>query len=353
MSGGIVAVNEPGPEVQIVAGMGGRIIHRLQIDAYLNLFEILRAQGFLILGATFVDDPRVLQGLRPPDFRTMSMNNKGWLAWDARQRWREVAFAAGKSGHMPLMDLASRIASVHRYSQMRLYDLATAYSLQLRGHLHEGEAKEYQAFQDLNSFEVYKAIHALFWELAVLRDVVAEFIAAFCFSQTGITSLKGLLKVLNKNRPADPLADEILQATDQSSGGWIATFTSYRNFFTHVAPMEQAANVARTVQDMRKLAGGISIPQIYYALPKDIDDLTHRRRRGALFSSLEELGAASFRRHDRSTEPDALEYLHRCMDRFVELSLKLISRSPVAPKPIHIGPDDMIGEVRLTREAAE
>jgi hypothetical protein len=333
VAGGVVAVNEPGPSVQIVAGMGGRNLQELRISTYESLFEVLRTHGFLILGATFVEDPKVLQGLRPPDFRAMSLNNKGWLVWDARQRWREVAFAAGKSGHMPLMDLAARIASVHRYSQMRLYDLATAYSLQLRCRLHDREAKEYQAFQDLNSFEVYKAIHALFWEMAVLRDVLAEFIATFCFSQIGVTSLKGLRKALNKNRPIDPLADEILQAADHSSGGWIATFTSYRNFFTHVAPMEQAANVARTVQDMRTLAGGLSIPQIYYALPEDIEDLTRRRKQGILFSSLEELGAASFRRHDRSMEPDALEYLHRCMDQFVELSLKLVSRSPVAPKP--------------------
>ena len=99
------------------------------------------AQGFPILGATFVEDPKALQGLRPPDFCAMSLNNKRLAARDARQRWREVAFAAGKSGHMPLMDLTSRIASVYRYSQMRLYYLATAYSLQLRNHLHEGRPK--------------------------------------------------------------------------------------------------------------------------------------------------------------------------------------------------------------------
>jgi|HubBroStandDraft_6_1064221.scaffolds.fasta_scaffold1073398_2 hypothetical protein len=42
VSGGVVAVNEPGSDVQILAGMGGRNIHKLQIDTYASLFEVLR-----------------------------------------------------------------------------------------------------------------------------------------------------------------------------------------------------------------------------------------------------------------------------------------------------------------------
>jgi hypothetical protein len=347
IAGGIVAFNEPGNDVQIYVGMGGRNLCTLHIRTYASLFEVLREKGFPILGATFLMHPEEFQGLRPPEFRAMSPS-KGWLVWELTQKWRQIAFAAGKDGRMPLMDVASRIASGLRYSQMRLHDLVKAYSIQLCGHLHKSEAKEYQAFKDTNSFEVYKAIHALFWEIAVLRDTLAEFAAVFCLSQVGVKTMAGLRRSLGKNPPCDPLADEILRSTDQLSSGWLATFTSYRNFFTHVAPIEQAANISLAVQDMRDLSGGFSVPQIYYALPPDIEDLTRRRSKGIFFNSLEELSAASSRRHQRSSEPDALDYFHGCINQFAELALTLVARSPILPKPIHIGPGDIIGGIKVT-----
>jgi hypothetical protein len=347
LSGGVVAVNQPGPDVQVQAGMSGRIIYQTRINSYPSLFEALREKGFPVLGVTFFVAPEELQGIRSPEFHAFSPT-KSWLVSDVKQQWRQIAVAAGTHGHMPLMDVASRIASGLRYSQMRLDDLVKAYSVQLRGRLHGDEAKEYQAFKDTNSFEVYKAIHALFWEMAVLRDALAEFVAIFCFSRAKVRSLKGLLASLRNNPVSDPLADKILRATDQSSHGWLATFTNYRNFFTHVAPMEQAANIASAVQDMRYVSSDLSMPQIYYALPPDIEELSRKRAQGIIFNSLEELTLASFRRHERVSEPDALDYLHGCLNDFAELSLILVGRSPIAPKRIELGPEDIIGGVQVS-----
>jgi hypothetical protein len=347
IAGGIVALSEPGGNVRVNVGMDGRTLCTFRISDFANLYGVLQQNGFPVLGATFLMYPEEFQGLRPPEFRATSPS-KGWLVWDLTQKWRQIAFAAGKVGRMPLMDVASRIASGFRYSQMRLYDVLRAYSTQLRGRLHESEAEEYQAFRDTNSLEVYKAIHALFWELAVLRDALAEFAAVFCFSKVGVRTMSELRRSLGKNPPLDPLVDEIMLSTDQSSGGWLATFTLYRNFFTHVAPMEQAAGLSFTIQDMRGLPGGPSVPQIYYPLPPDIKDLTRKRSEGVFFNSLEDLSAAQSRRHQRTSEPDALDYLHGCLNQFAELALTLLARSPIAPKPIHIGSEDIIGEIKVT-----
>ncbi|HEX9121645.1 MAG TPA: hypothetical protein VF840_14000 [Terriglobales bacterium] len=346
IAGGVVATSKPGPDVQVNAGSGGRTISTLRLSSYPSLFEALRKQGFLIIGVTFVVAPEELEGLRLPEFRAAGPRG-GWLVWDVKQQWRQIAFAAGKTDSMLLMGVASRIASSLAYSQMRLYDLAAAYSAQLRSRLHVGEAKKYQAFKDTNSAEVYKAIHALFWELAVLRDALAEFSAAFCLSRPKVTSLKGLLKSLRNVPSTDPLAIEILQAADQSSSGWLGTFTSYRNFFTHVAPMEQAANIAFAIQDLRTLSSGITIPQIYFPLPQNVEELMRKRSAGTLFSSMKELIAASRRRHDRTCEPDALDYLHGCLNRFAELAGMLAARSPIAPKMIEIRAEDIIGGIHV------
>jgi hypothetical protein len=343
-TGGIVATNEPGPNVEVSAGLGGRSVCKLSIASFKGLFDELSELGFKILGTTFITSPEELQGLRVPEFRTMSPA-VGWPAYNARQSWRQIVFAAAKSGHMPLMGLASRISLGLRYGEIRLRDLVAAYSAQLRGRLHHTEPKDYEAFKDANSFEVYKSIHALFWELAVLRDTLAEFVA-FTFSLPKLRTMSGLRKALRNSCKKDSLADEILQATDPS-GGWIATFTDYRNFFTHISPMEEAANLAFALQDKIKIRRGQSIPQLYYPLPQNIGELTHERSAGFSVASLDALRAEARRRHDRATEPDAMEYLHGCLNRFADLASALISRSPIAPKAIVMTPEDIIGKVRV------
>lgn len=339
ISGGIVAVNEPGPNVEIEAGMSGSTLYRFQIKKYGDLFAALQKMCYPLIGCTFFVDPAELQGLRVPEFRATG-NSAGWHVWDAKQKWRQIAFAASRNEQMQLMDVASRIASGLRYSQMRLRDLAEAYSLQLRGRLHEDGIKDYQAFSDKNSFEVYKEIHALFWEMAVLRDTLAEFAALFCFSIAEVRSLSRLLKLLSKTSQTDPLAIEILRASDPASSGWLWTFTNYRNFFTHVAPLEQAANLAFAVQDMRKVEG-MSVPQIYYPLPRDIEQLIKERPKSTFFKSWREINESSTLLRDRASQPDALDYLHGCLNQLSELALVLLTRSPIAPTPIMFRPEDV------------
>jgi hypothetical protein len=103
---------------------------------------------------------------------------------------------------MRLMDVSSRVATGLEYSEMRLYDLAMSYSGQLHSRLGKDEPKAYQAFTDTYSPSVYKDIHSLFWELAVLRDVLAEFIAVFCLKRNDATTLSGVLRSL-KNTPSN------------------------------------------------------------------------------------------------------------------------------------------------------
>lgn len=343
--GGLVAYNNPGTEVEICAGSGGPVVRKCEINSYGSLFDILKKQGFSIIGTTFVVHQDELSGLRPAEFRMAGLRN-GWPLSDLRQKWREIAFAASKLDQMQLMDLSSRLAFGLEYSQLRLYDLASAYAAQLSSRCAKGESVEYQRFKDLLSREVYKSIHALFWELAVLRDTLAEFAATFCFFRPNVRTLRGLISFLRTVALADPLSAELLSITDEKQGGWLARFTSYRNFFTHVAPMEWAAGIAFSVQDLRKLNDQSTVPQIYYPLPGNIDELTRERSNGAFYPTMERLSEASKRRSDRGTDPDALEYLHLSLNQFAELAKTLIARSPLAPAGIHFGREDITGEIQ-------
>jgi hypothetical protein len=112
--------------------------------------------------------------------------------------------------------------------------------------------------------------------------------------------------------------------------------------------MEWAAGIAFSVLDRRQLNDQSTVPQIYYPLPANIEQLTRERSNGAFYPTMEKLLEASKRQTDRSTEPDALEYLHLSLNRFVELAAVLIARSPIAPTPIRLGASDIVGEVKWT-----
>ena len=348
LTGGLVAVSEPQDrEVRIMTYVNGRTIAAFQLKTYGSLFGALRLLGFLIIGSTFVTDPEQTQGLRAPEFRANGTG--GWPVWNALQSWGQIASAAARKDEMRLMDVASRIATGLEYSEMRLYDLAMSYSAQLHSHLKSDEPKPYQAFKDTMSPSVYKDIHALFWEMAVLRDAIAEFIAVFGLKRDDATTLSGVLRSLKRVSSADGLAIEILTICDgEDPSGWLGRFGAYRDCFTHSAPLEQVRGTAFAVQDLLILKDGALVPQIYFPLPKNPAALMRDRARGTLFKTLKEMAHARAGQHDRSQEPDALEYLHRCLCQLTELSLRLVARSPIAPQPIVITRADIIGQVKIT-----
>jgi hypothetical protein len=107
---------------------------------------------------------------------------------------------------------------------------------------------------------------------------------------------------------------------------------------------------AFAVQDLLVLKNAHSLPQIYYPLPEDPEGLRRNRARGVLFDPFNDLNTARPRTHDRTKEPDALEYLHGCLCQLTELATRLVSRSPIAPQPIVLTKEDIIGEIKISND---
>jgi hypothetical protein len=303
-SGGVVAINNQGPEVVIGAGIDGNELTTFTIPAYHSLFDVLREEGLPTFDVTFIQSVDELNGVRPPEFRAINTQFE-WLLSEMRQQWRDIAHAAGTSNEMVLFNISSRIASRLSYSEMRLKDLAEAYSVQLRARA-RSQTKAYSRFKDLNSGAVYNSIHALFWELAVLRDVLAEFTAVVCFG-IKVATLSGLIGRLRNKPIKDPLATKLLEDADETNNGWLSEFSQYRNLFTHSAPMEQAAGIAFTVQDTLPLSRGVVVPQIYYPLPANVAEIVRKRSTGPPYENFDALvNASAGRRPERGIEADAL-----------------------------------------------
>ena len=348
LNGGLVAVNEPDSNVvSIQTSVNGRKLAEFSITTYGAMFPALKVRGFQLIGATFVTDTAQLEGTRAHEFRMAGVDST-WPLWEAFQAWRNIVSAAAKANDMRLLDVSSRIAAGLQFSEMRLYDLAMSYSTQLHAHLKDTQPKELQAFTDTFSPGVYKDIHSLFWEMAVLRDVLAQFVAVFCLGRDGITTLSGLRRSLKREPSTDVEANEFLSLSEKGKSGWMATFGAYRDCFTHSAPLHEVEGVAWAIQDLLTLEDGHTLPQLYFPLPPDAEELSGRRAKGPLFNSFKEMALNAGRKRERSSDPDALEYLHSCLYRFTDLAARLISRSPLAPRPIIITKQDIIGDIKMT-----
>jgi len=183
--------------------------------------------------------------------------------------------------------------------------------------------------------------------MAVLRDVLAQFVAVFCLGREDATTLSGLRRSLNKTPSTDADAIRFLALADKSSSGWMATFSSYRDCFTHSAPLHEIEGSSWAIQDLLTLKDGKTVPQIYYPLPADAEEPSRRRAKGPLFTSLKEMVENAGRKRTRISEPDALEYLHTCLCQFTELAAQLLSRSPLQPRPVVLTEADIIGEIKV------
>jgi hypothetical protein len=348
VTGGLVAVSQPAEaEVSIKSNVAGRTFAKLTIATYTEIFSALRSLGFRIVGTTFVTNAQELDGLQAPEFRAAGLNG-GWPVWDATQRWKQIAVASSQKGQSRLIDVAARISAGLRYSELRLHDLTSSYGRQLQSRVQTQEPKPYVRFKDTFSSSVYKDIHSMFWEMAVLRDVLAEFIAVFCLGRRDATSLSGLLRSLNKSSSVDAFAEEVRQISNrQSPDGWLGGFGSYRDCFTHSAPLNLVTGPAFAIQDQLVLKDSSLVPQIYYPLPERPDDLMRDRANGVGFDPSNGSGPTRREKSDRAKEPDALEYLHGCLCQLTHLAMRLIARSPVAPEPITFTKDDIIGEIKI------
>lgn len=349
LSGGLVAYSEAGEsKVELCTGSKGPTVKEFQIPAYGAIYSLLKKLGLEIIGVSFIVNRDELDNLQPAEFRVAGKMTAGWPVSASRESWRQIAWGANKRDDMQLMDIASRIASTLEASELRMLDLVSSYGTQLQALARKHDIRDHAAFTDLFSRGVYNAVHAMFWQLSVLRDTLAEFAGRYCLKQSKrVTKIKSFQNAIRQVGSADPVALMFERASRGELGGWLATFGAYRNFFTHSAPLEMAAGFAFTIQDKRSLGEDLTAPQLYYPLPGDIESLARQRSNGLFYSSMEELVRVSRLHRNRAQDPDALEYLHECTEKLARFSNAFAERSPIPAAPIHLGPEDIIGSVQV------
>lgn len=352
LAGGLVLEAPPGDLVTIRLGRHGDPRGQFKIARHADLLRSAVALGQLPICCQLYTNQLEARGIYPPDAR--ALGGDGWfLVRQVAHELRNMSHVAMKADDTQYGDVVARGAFALRAAEMRLVELASRYSDQLRSSTENAKSRG-SRFSDLNSPHVTNAIHATFAELAIVRDNLAEIVAwpdgkGATSSFERITTMRGLISKLKKSEPASSLHDDLLAATvdDPEKPGWLAELSAYRNVFVHAAPLEHVSVVGWTEASEAVLAGN-ALPAVYRPLPSNILKLSKDRSAGFPFATSEEwLEASSASSPSRPANPDALEYLHMALLKLAHLLKRATSPPRYSKEMPIISESDLVGPLNV------
>ncbi len=343
--GGLRAINNPGASVAVVPTTTLRPPASFQIATYHDLFDNAARQGLSVIGCDFLSDPEEVSGLSDPDWRprTALVEKMEWPAFEVQQLSARIGHAAAQDNNMSVFEKARHVATQLRICNWRLRDLSEAYHRHLAATCQAGAFKAGQGQDGRHSQHVFISAHAMFSELASLRDHLATFAAReiFQLSDGNVDNWDRLLRDKGFERSEEPLAI-FLRAAASS----LSDFGEYRNLFVHNAPLSDASGRAFVRHQNLTTPMG-DLPTATLPLPRKPRELRSRLRTGKALESFD--AWIEIARGPRDG-PETLEFCHSTLANLVHLAYTIAASSPVAPRTARITAADTIGGIQRKQQ---
>ncbi|WP_143498865.1 hypothetical protein [Pseudomonas sp. Irchel 3A18] len=325
----------------------------ITLRSFGSLYSDVKSLGLSIVGCDFYTNDDEVNGLDPPQWRSMNIAAKPlWLCNDQCNEWSFIAHSAFKQSKGLLYDIASRIDHQLRVCEWRLRQLSEVYEQQLKSRLREAPFLAGKQFLDGYTSLCYLALQSFLVDACVLRDYLSEFyyeaiVKVVDADASKITTLNRLLKRWKQHPPTDPAGKE-LRASAQL-GQWLFELGAYRDLVVHVAPLANAGRTLFAVTRTIEMPHGESLPAIKLPLPSNPADLTKERVTGRYFQD-PDLGFARLKNIIENTPDsrDSLEYAHLCMQKLGAVASSVSKVSPVAPEMPLIASKDIVGDIRFS-----
>lgn len=341
LSGGVRAVSNPGPRVYLLPRMGEQAAV-FELTDYRALFGLLMEAGFDIIGCDFIESPEELSGIMEPQWRAFMQPLAGmsWPPWEVRQDWANISHRAGWADRMSTFEKARHVSMQLRICAFRLRDLSEAYHRHLTalcrgedfkpGHMTDGQYSEH----------LFISAHAMFGELASLRDHLAMFVAREVLGnlRPNIDSWSRLLEdkaFLRSNHAIVP--------TLQQEASWLERFGQYRNLVVHNAPLGETHGAIMVTQVRMETPLG-DVPTVSLRLPSDPEALVKRLRSGAALNSFAHWLEIS---RAKMEGPELLTYCQEVFNGLVRLAHSIARHSPVEGKIASITDEDLMEPVTM------
>ena len=224
---------------------------------------------------------------------------------------------------------------------MRLLDLSNLYLRNIASITKSGENMSGKIIsRGYYSDNLFSSIHAAFFEMATLRDYIAEYIAFVLYSDTKCDSLQKLYAKLCKKPASTPLEIEIAAIYGQKTG-WLWQFSERRNTLAHRMPYDRLSGGGNMHVKLNQIDSGDPIWLLHVPVPEPIA-ITHKDS-FALPADI----AAQFNDHVEATKkaaalPDTLESLFETFRYLIDLGNRLQLTFPYEPEMVTLTEDDII-----------
>jgi hypothetical protein len=242
---------------------------------------------FLALGIDMIghETISIRNGLQHSTWHLLDLNRRSLdVLSDALDQWSCLANTALFNGNSELGELAKHVSFSLRTSSFRLRDISRAYGFQNMCAVSEG-IKEGRRFSNVETFDLFMALHSFLTEVCSARDYLARFISKYILPGTNCVTMAALHKKILKDHLSHPIAKFVSRVCDrQSVDGWMARLSHFRNQIVHVEPMRNISQskfllVKRAMEQSPFAIVSLGVPKdpINVVEGDYVDALTHFR----------------------------------------------------------------------------
>lgn len=213
----------------------------LTLTSYPDFGRCLRVNtGLQPLGIEFFRTDEEIDGKAQSDWRcVLPAQANVWPTNVAELNWSGLSNAARLKGDSRMYLIAGSITSQHRFAAMRLLDLSNLYTQNITSILSsKTEMKDNVLLRGYHADMLFSSIHAAFFEIATLRDYIAEYIAFGVYGNKTVDSFNKLPGLVKKRSAGTALEAEIDAIYDTGSG-WLFEFSERRNTLAHRMPFDR------------------------------------------------------------------------------------------------------------------
>ncbi|WP_139306129.1 hypothetical protein [Methylomonas sp. LWB] len=345
LKGGLRCVNEASPKCELYPTSQNQSFI-FNTPQYKQLYRSIESLNQEIIGIEFIDNSYQAKGADVPEWRAYNKScSDRWKNEKAATLWGDIGNSAYTIKDGRLWDLSNRISHQLRVCGWRVKELSDTYHDQLVAVLErENYAKEVK-FTDSFTWLCYLSIQTFLVDACILRDYLAEFIAAhivdYYTHNQHITSMSALLKSIKKVSIEDMLISELLSIT--SENGWLKALGEYRDLVVHSAPIARAEKILfanyRLIEFCNK-----KIPIIECPIPQNPSRAFKARHNRSLFEDFDELiRTLAGLTGESNISVDGLNYCHSMLGSLSSFAYKVGLRSRVEPAIKTISNSDVIG----------
>lgn len=304
--------------------------------------DLRRLTGLLPLGVEYFRTDEEIDGKAQSDWRCIlpRQQNK-WPTHEAELNWSGLSNSARLRGDSRLYLIAGSITSQNRFAAMRLLDLSNLYRRNIECVIASGmDMAENVVMRGYHADLLFSSIHAAFFEIATLRDYLAEYIAFAVFGDKDVDAFNKLSGLVRKRGTATALEAEIDAIYNQQSG-WLFQFSERRNTLAHRMPFDRLSGGGAMHFKSHDMPIGGTAWLLHVPVPEPVA-IRHKDDFTLPVDVEHQANEFIDATRQAASRADTMAYLFKTFQALVDFGNRLLPTFPYPPEMVTITDEDIV-----------